>query len=311
MIRLAIRGLEDCDAQHLCVRLRNASLVDGFESGTANSAANCSAVVFFTSQSSNASQIEKCLAEGVHVLLAGTPCLSPEGFTRLGAAAANSGAQLIVVNPDRYLPSRQLIHEQLRNGHLGELGLIRSHRWESQEPDSNSHLNSHLNLPHSLIRDLELTTWLFEAFPNVVYAVEKTRELAAQEQAGDAGHQQCRRFIQVHLGFSGGGMALVDYSNGLPDGPDYQMLSVIGSAGVVHADDHRNMQLLFAGGQPRGIGSSERAHGLTKLVQEFVDRLIGGNDLSHGVVDWQRTRQLAAAVRRSLDSHNSVSLQEL
>jgi predicted dehydrogenase len=307
MIRLAIRGIDDCEAQHLSVRLRNTFLVEWVESGTIGLPVNCSAVVFLKSTTSDLSLIEKCLAEGIHVLLSGAPGFSSEDITHLSAVAAHSDAQFSVVNPDRYLPSRQLIYEQLRNGHLGELGLVRSHRWESQDPDA----DSELSLPRALIRDLELTMWLFGAFPDVVYAVDRTNGPAAQEQLGNTELPKRRRFAQVHLGFSRGGMALVDYSDGLPAGNGYQMLSVIGSAGVVHADDHRNMQLHFAGGQPRGFGSSERAHGLTSLVQEFVDSLISGRDLSSGVMHWQRSLRLVAAVRRSLNTRNSLTLKDL
>jgi hypothetical protein len=105
-------------------------------------------------------------------------------------------------------------------------------------------------------------------------------------------------------------MALVDYSNGLPSGSGYQMLSVIGSAGVAHADDHRNMQLHFAGGQPRGVSCTERSRGLTSLVQEFVDSLVADKDMSSSIAEWKRMLHLAEAVRRSLDSHDSVSLKE-
>ena len=39
----------------------------------------------------------------------------------------------VVINPDRFLPSRQLIRQQIEAGKLGEVGLIRIHRWEHND----------------------------------------------------------------------------------------------------------------------------------------------------------------------------------
>ena len=43
--------------------------------------------------------------------------------------------QVVVVNSDQFLPSRQLIRQQLDTGKLGEVGLVRVHRWEPSEGD--------------------------------------------------------------------------------------------------------------------------------------------------------------------------------
>lgn len=307
MITLAIRGIDNGDAQYLSMRLRNAIVLGWIERETNDPPANCSAAVFLKSKSSDASVIAECLTEGVHVLLSGASHLSVHDFIQLCAAAEKSGALFSVVNLDRYLPSRQLIHDQLRSGQLGEPGLIRSHRWEARALET----DAELNLPHSLIRDLELTTWLFGMSPDVVYAVEQSSGSSTREPIKHVDLRPPRRLTQVHLGFTGGGMALIDYSNGLPDGAGYQMLSVIGSAGVSHVDDHRNLQLHFSGGEPRGIRSSERAHGLARLIQEFVDHLTSGSNPWPGNSAWERSMQLAAAVRRSLDSRSALTLKDL
>ena len=56
--------------------------------------------------------------------------------------------------------------------------------------------------------------------------------------------------LLVHLGFKCGGMALIDFTNSLPDGDNYESLCLIGSKGVAYADDHRNRNLFFNGGAP-------------------------------------------------------------
>src|SRR5207245_1284905 len=95
---------------------------------------------------------------------------------------------------------RQLIRQHLDAGKLGEPGLIRLHRWTA--PDSAS----------SILLDLDLVHWYFGRSPNLVHAVEQESLL-------------------VHLGFSGGGMALIDRLIRADQGA-YRSLSVIGSNGA-------------------------------------------------------------------------------
>lgn len=307
MIRLAITGIEEFTTQQVAVRLRQTTFVESSGVGRRVPPENCDAIAFLGCESVENHLIAKCLSKRIHVMLASPKSDSGHELGELYVAAAKSNAQFAVFNPDRYLPSRQLIHDQLAVGQLGEVGLIRSHRWESRENTG----DNDRSVPHSLVCDLELTSWLFGETPEVVYAVEHaSARHATHKQHENSRHQQAGRSIQVHMGFDGGGMALVDYSNRLPSGSGYQMLSVIGSAGVACADDHRNVQLHFSGGHPRGLSSSERTRGLTSMLQAFVDNLIAGKDMSSSVKEWQRTLQLAASVTQSLNSRSAVSLKE-
>ena len=52
-----------------------------------------------------------------------------DGLEGLTSAASRGHATLSIVNPDRCLPSRQLLRQQLDTGKLGEAVLVRSHRW--------------------------------------------------------------------------------------------------------------------------------------------------------------------------------------
>jgi predicted dehydrogenase len=200
------------------------------------------------------------------------------GIEQLYAAARASEVPIAIVNPDRFLPSRQLIRQQIGNT-LGEVGLLRLHRWES------SHENS-------LLLDLDTATWLMGREPNRVYAIA----------GGD-------RYVQVHLGFPPHGMALIDCCCRLLAGDGYQSLHVIAASGAAYADDHQNMQLLYRGGQPRAVRTEERARQLAAIAQDFMDGLRSGRDWSAGEAEWRRVFATAAAVRQSLAARRAVALE--
>ena len=192
---------------------------------------------------------------------------------RVTISLAGEEACEIVVNPDRFLPSRQLIRQQLDAGKLGEVGLVRVHRWEPQDSASGDETHG---LPTSLVRDLDVVLWLIGQSPDAVYAVEQ----ADSKSDGSRG-----RFLQVHLGFPSGAMALLDFADRLPPGEGYQSLSVIGSAGTAYADDHQNMQLVFRGGRPQAVRADESGRRHSALVQEKVEALQAGGDVSAHVAE--------------------------
>ncbi|MCI0700758.1 MAG: hypothetical protein L0241_06730 [Planctomycetia bacterium] len=233
--------------------------------------------------------IERMLSGGRHVLLLANPCPTSEVIEVLSDRARSEGVQFAVVNPERYLPSRQLIRKQL-GGPLGEAGLIRLHRWDSStSPEAPG-------LPDPLVRDLDLTLWLAGKEPNRVFAIE--------QKFNEEG-----RYLQVHLGFPTGAMALLDYTNPLPSGESYQSLSVIAATGAAHADDHQNMQLLYRGGFPQALRTEERAGQLAALAQEFVDALREGRDLSTSS-EWKTVFAVADAVERSLELGKAIALED-
>ena len=100
-------------------------------------------------------------------------------------------------------------------------------------------------------------------------------------------------------------MALIDYSNQLPEGDGYQSLSVIGSTGAAYADDHQNMQLVFRGGHAQAVRAEETGRRHAALIQELVDGLKAGGDVSSTVADWRRVVDLANAVTQSMQTHSS------
>jgi hypothetical protein len=183
---------------------------------------------------------------------------------------------LSVLNLDRYLPSRQLIHQQRER--LGEPGLVRLHRWSAEA------------VP--LARDLDVVLWLVGRTPNVVHALQPDREL-----------------LQVHLGFPGGGMALLAHASGPAFREGYTALSVIAASGAAYADDHAGRQLLFADGAAQAIAATQTVPALATMVQEWADALRAGADLTAGRAAWLQALAVRAAVTRSLATADAVPLE--
>jgi predicted dehydrogenase len=233
--------------------------------------------------------IEHALSGGLHVLLVANPHTPKDAIEGLAELARKRGLQLSVVNPDRYLPSRQLIRKQL-GGPLGAAGLIRVHRWESStSPQARG-------LPDPLVRDLDMALWL---------AGRRPERVSALQQKSDA----FGRYLQVHLGFSTGGMALLDYTNRLPAGDGYSSLSVIAATGAAYADDHQNVQLVYRGGFPQAVRTEERAGQLAAVAQDFVDALREARDISN-IAGWKDVFKVVTAVEHSLESGKAIVLED-
>jgi hypothetical protein len=171
-----------------------------------------------------------------------------------------------LINPERYHPKHQLIRQQLDAGRLGEPGLLRLHRWEAAP---------------LRLRDLDLVHWYFGKAPNLVYATA---------------NPSC---TQIHLGFPGGGMALLDYATRLPNGDTYYSMSLIGAHGAVYADDHVSMQLAYQGGSPRAIRSSDAIAQWTTMLQAFATG-------SESYSTWHDVLAVNDAIEQSLRTKQSV-----
>lgn len=273
-IRLAVYHPDSAASAAIAARLHGATVVADF--ADANAVMLCNA----------GPSPEELLCSGVPVLLVAEPCPSATAIEVLTNEARRGGVPLAVVNPDRYLPSRQLIRKQL-GGPLGDAGLIRLHRWLSGE------VSEVAGVPEPLIRDLDVTLWLAGRKPNRVFALER------KDNAG--------RFVQVHLGFPHGGMALLDFDSRLPAGDGYSSLSVIAQSGAVYADDHQNAQLLYRGGHPQAIRTDECASQLAAVAQDFVNNLKKSAPLDS--TNWNEVFAVANAVTASIVSGKAVAME--
>ena len=246
------------------------------------------AIVLAGAQRIEPTRINQLLSAEKHVLHVAEPTYSKREIESILDAARNSSVRFVAMNPDRFLPSRQLIKQQIPEK-IGQIGLLRLHRWEPVATSTGAQ-----TLPGPLLRDIDLALWLVAAAPNCVHAFES-------KTAGG-------RLLQVHLGFANGGMALIDYDNRLPQGEGYQSLSVIGSSGSVHLDDHQNMQLLYRGGRPQAIRTDEGVKALAAMIRAFVDAIQAGGESAADAGDWFAVLAVADAIEQSLRTRQSVVL---
>lgn len=142
--------------------------------------------------------------------------------------------RLVVAAPWRFQPAIVAMIDALTSGKLGEPGLLRVHRWRQEG---------------SLLQaDLDLACRIFASPPDTVYA-----------KAHDG-------LEQIHLGFSEGGMAIIDSCQN----HHYESISLIGSYGAAYADDHHNTQLQFTSQGCQGKRADEGATALVGLLDAFI-----------------------------------------
>ncbi len=291
MIQLAVSGGNEATWKAVQARLRGgtiASIIDLHH--PVSLLPSCDAVVVASPVRPTDSALEDCLRAGKHLLLAQVPSLSPESMARLFARAHDCGVVFTILNPDRYLPSRHFIKQHLPEK-LGEVGLIRMHRWEPlpQSPDGEP--------PSSLLSDLDLVCWLMGKRPEVVFALRP------------AGATLPTSMIQIHLGWRAGGMALIDHARCLPSGPGYVSLSIIGFSGAIYADDQHNTHLLFKGGLPQAIPTSEEPSQMAAVIQTFLDGLHNGTNFTALATSWHEVHLVLDAVEQSVASNQAIHLE--
>jgi hypothetical protein len=283
MLRLAVNGIDETARRNLAVRLRHAALVN---------AGDAEALICLAA--TTPADVQSFLDAGKPVLISADFCLADQQLVQFFQRSPADGGPLIL-NSDHFLPSRGLLHQQLKSGKLGELGLLRLHRWQPCDAQPAS-IN---DLPVALVLDVELVLWYAGRSPDVVFAVER-----ADEQ------QSASTFLQLHFGLPGGAMALLDYARRLPGGEGYDSLSLIGSSGAAYADDHQNMQLAYGGGRPLALRTEQRDGQLAVMAQRFVDAVRSGSAGAEpeGRV-WPDVMRIAEALRGSLASGDSVFLE--
>jgi predicted dehydrogenase len=282
-IRLAVSHPEEVICAAIAARPRGATVEVCRDLA---SLSGCDAVLLGDPGAMQAATAVRLFSKKIHVLVVAAPCPPWSAIEALSGTARTASVQFIVVNPDRYLPSRQLLSRQVPEV-IGEPGLIRLHRWGPTLAGPSE------GLPDPLLRDLDTVLGLMGRLPKSVYAIE---------QGPSSG-----RYVQVHLGFSGGPMALLDYTDRLPAGDEYHSLSVIAAHGATYADDHQNMQLLYRGGHPQALRTEERAGQYAAIIQSFVDDLRAGRDRSADTAAWRGVFRTADAVRRSLASGQALT----
>jgi hypothetical protein len=178
----------------------------------------------------------------------------------------------------RFQPSIREVKRALDDGKLGETGLLRIHCWQAKQKSQDDHL----------ARELDLALWMFGSRPTEIYAVERTG------------------YLQAHLGFQHGGMAIIDLHDDIPADNAYYSLSLIGSTGAGYADDQHNTNLLMDVKGSRALAPSESHMDLAHMIESFVDAATAGQDFSADWNDIESAFQVAEEVRSSADRQQVV-----
>ena len=167
--------------------------------------------------------------------------------------------KVIPAMPWRFRPSVQVMIHKLRSGKLGKPGLLRVHRW---------HANT------DILADLDLALWLFSEEPRTKHVV------------------QCEGYLQIHLGFASGGMAIIDHAHEVI-GKGYESLTLIGSTGATYADDHRNVQLLLGPTSCTGLTTGEGdVVTLSAMLEDFVASVREPQQATACLAEFARAKRL-------------------
>lgn len=215
-----------------------------------------------------------------------------------------ANVRLMVGQTSRFLPTVQTVKQVLDTGKLGAPGLLRIHRWEPALRDDEGQGRGSAadgvdcSFAH-LLRDIDLANWLFGELPTSIFAVSR-RLAATSSQRPD--------YVQLHLGFHGGGMALLDFTSGLPMDDAYFSLSLIGSSGATYADDHHNMQLLMRGATPVALKTTPGKLHMLMQVQEFVNAIRENREAAVPAVAGRDAALVAEAADRSSRSATALRL---
>ena len=157
--------------------------------------------------------------------------------------------------PKRFSPEVIALRESLGAGNLGKLGLLRMHLWNQKESGG----------VQEMVHAIDLALWFFGANPEHIH--------------GTASAENEVKCSLIHLGFECGGMALLDFTNSLPTGDNYESLCLIGSKGAAYADDHRNRNLFFSGGAPDAKCPDTSMTFIGPMLEDFTQKIKTGTDL--------------------------------
>ena len=259
------------------------------------------AVVVDAPVESRAQLAAKAAAVGKHVLAETPIALSTAEADAVIGVAMNSGVRLMAGNPARFAPAGSTVREALDSGELGEPGLLRIHRWEPLGTGSWPTLNQEqcCVVVRNLSADMDLAIWLFGGLPSEVYATGRRVSHGGIDQPD---------YVQVHLGFDGGGMSVIDHSASLPRGSGYHFLSMIGSKGAAYADDHHNVNLVYGDGGTRALDPGHGVGHILAQLQEFVDAIREGRDPATTGGDGRSAVLVAEAAAESMSCGKTARL---
>jgi predicted dehydrogenase len=296
---------QPCAAESLIQEV--GTIANDFEALLTNHSAAFDAVVVYGDLRDQLNDCRLAAEAGKHLLVEELLGLPAADVATIDASCAAAGVRLMAGRSLRFLPEVQAIQKSLAAGQLGEPGLLRMHFWEPVEIDGDGkpfQISRRLTAdskPDWLTAAMDLANLLFNQVPTQVYATIRTPPISAQGE-----HEYC----QVHLGFCGGGMALIDHAKTLPPGEHYFAMSLIGSQGAAYADDHHNLQLLYRGGQPMALRPAPDELQALGMLQEFVSAIQENRDPLPNGADVIRAIRVSESIVESLATHQVVQLDD-
>ncbi len=205
--------------------------------------------------------------------------LDPFSISAIDRGQLESSRFAVPALPRRFQPSIAAVKQALDDGKLGQPGLLRIHAWQPAASATSDLLEG----------ELDLAIWLFGDRPTEIYCCQR---------AG---------YLQTHLGFPTGGMALIDIDRAVPEPNAYYSLSLIGSTGAAYADDHHNMQLLFDRRGPSALLTSQSELAVAELIDSFARGIVAGQKFN---ASWQPIKtvlEVTDQVRKSASVGDAVA----
>ncbi|MFN0198846.1 MAG: Gfo/Idh/MocA family protein [Planctomycetaceae bacterium] len=251
---------------------------------------------------------ELAIRRGKHLYISAPISFDEHETNEIIELAKGANVSLTIGHVERFLPAIQTVKQVLDAGKLGTPGLLRIHRWNTagvtnETTASDEMIATETNAIRRALPDLDLARWFFGTLPTEMYVLGAATPLSPEDSFD---------YIQLHLGFPNGGMALIDNTRSLRGANNYYSLSVIGASGAAYADDHHNQQLLFHGDSPPTAlltGQGDLHH--IKAFAEFLSRIPGTSPKPAAPMDEQAELdviKIVSAAELSFSKKRSVQL---
>ena len=256
------------------------------------------AVVISTPNHTHTTLAEQAARAGKHVLVEAPIGLAPSTADAAIDACRTAGVRLMAGASMRFAPAMREVKDCVESGEVGIPGLIRTHRWmaAADHPAHSWQLDPARSggpFINEAVHEIDLVGWIFGAPPDTVYALAPDFLNAAS-------------YLQIHLGYPGGAMAVIDFTTTLPSGDGYRSFNLIGSTGSVYVDDHQNVQLNFRGEHARALVTHGADAAVGAQLQEFVDAVAQDREPSSSAEEGSAALRVAAAAQESAASGRAL-----
>jgi len=263
------------------------------------------AALIYGSLDERADTARHAAAAGKHVFLISPMARSAPEAEEIVAACRSAGVRLMIGETARFRPSIAAVKLALDSRKLGDPALLRVHSWEPRRTGANEASPTPAQLSGDVIwsrtvQQLDLTVWMFRGLPTEIFVLGRNAESDAAPTP---------EYLQIHLGFPNGGMALISLAQALPAGDGYDSLSLVGSTGAAYADDQYQTQVVYRGGTPAALKTGEGIMAVTSQLREFIDAIAANREPSVTGADGKVALQLTEAARRSWVDRRPVRLE--